>query len=71
MPAGRVARRRAQARQRILDAAEKLMAERGVDGVTIDEIANAADIARRSFYHHFESKYDVLVPIARGTHPRS
>jgi AcrR family transcriptional regulator len=65
VPAGRVARRRAQARQRILDAAEKLMSERGVDAVTIDDIADAADIARRSFYHHFESKYDVLVPIAR------
>ena len=65
-PAGRVARRRAQARQRILDAAESLMSERGVDEVTIDEIADAADIARRSFYHHFESKYDVLVPIARA-----
>jgi len=61
-----VARRRAQARQRILDAAEKLMTERGVNAVTIDDIADAADIARRSFYHHFESKYDVLVPIARA-----
>ncbi len=65
-PAGRVARRRAHARQRILDVAEQLMTTRGVDAVTLDDIANAADIARRSFYHHFESKYDVLVPIARA-----
>ncbi len=63
---GRVARRRARVRQRILEVAEKLMTERGVDGVTIDDIAEAADIARRSFYHHFESKHDVLVPIARA-----
>jgi AcrR family transcriptional regulator len=63
---GRVARRRAQVRQRILDVTEKLMTERGVDAVTIDEIADAADIARRSFYHHFASKHDVLVPIARA-----
>jgi AcrR family transcriptional regulator len=66
VPAGRVARRRAQARLRILAVAEKLMLARGVDDVTIDEIADAADIARRSFYHHFESKYDVLVPIAHA-----
>lgn len=65
-PEGRVARRRAQVRQRILDAAEELMTGRGVEAVTIDEIADAADIARRSFYHHFASKHDVLVPIARA-----
>jgi AcrR family transcriptional regulator len=65
-PVGRVARRRAQARQRILAVAEQLMIRRGVDAVTIDAIADAADIARRSFYHHFETKYDVLVPIARA-----
>ena len=53
-------------RQRILEVAEKLMTERGVDAVTIDDIADAADIARRSFYHHFDSKHDVLVPIARA-----
>jgi AcrR family transcriptional regulator len=65
-PQGRVARRRAQSRQRILDAADALMTERGVEAVTIDEIADAADIARRSFYHHFATKHDVLVPIARA-----
>jgi AcrR family transcriptional regulator len=61
-----VARRRAHARQRILDVAEQLMTTRGVEAVTLDAIADAADIARRSFYHHFQSKYDVLVPIARA-----
>jgi len=63
-PEGRVARRRAQVRRRILAVAERLMAARGVASVTIDDVAAAADIARRSFYHHFESKHDVLVPIA-------
>ena len=65
-PEGRVARRRALVRQRILAVAGELFAERGVDGVTIDDIAEAADIARRSFYHHFDSKHEVLVPIARA-----
>lgn len=65
-PAGRVARRRARVRERILEVAERLMDERGVEGVTIDDIADAADIARRSFYHHFESKHALLVPIARA-----
>jgi AcrR family transcriptional regulator len=65
-PEGRVARRRAMVRKRLLEVAERLMDERGVDGVTIDDIADAADIARRSFYHHFASKHEVLVPIARA-----
>ncbi len=63
---GRVERRRALTRQRILEVAEELVRDRGVEAVTIDEITEAADIARRSFYLHFDSKHDVLVPVARA-----
>ncbi len=63
---GRVARRRARVRQRLLVAAEELIAARGVESVTIDDITDAADIAARSFYHHFDSKHDILVPLARA-----
>jgi AcrR family transcriptional regulator len=63
---GRVARRRARVRERVLAVAERLMSQRGVEHVTIDDIADAADIARRSFYHHFPTKHDLLVPIARA-----
>ncbi|MBW1686296.1 MAG: TetR/AcrR family transcriptional regulator [Deltaproteobacteria bacterium] len=65
-PLGRVERRRARVRQQLLEAAEALMGERGVDAVTVEEITEAADIARRTFYHHFGSKHDLLVPIARA-----
>jgi len=65
-PPGRVAKRRAKVRERILQVAERLITKRGVDGVTIDDITNAADIARRSFYHHFDGKHELLVPIARA-----
>ena len=63
---GRVERRRARVRQRILEAVEKLTQSRGVDVVTIEDITEAADVARRTFYHYFESKNDVVVPIARA-----
>ena len=63
---GRVERRQARVRQRILEVVEELTEARGIDGVTIDDIAEAADVARRTFYHYFESKHDVLVPIARA-----
>ena len=63
---GRVERRRARVRRRILEAAEELTESRGVDVVTIEDITEAADVARRTFYHYFESKNDVVVPIARA-----
>jgi AcrR family transcriptional regulator len=61
-----VERRRARVRQRILAAAEDLTGSRGIEDVTIEDITEAADVARRTFYHYFESKHDVLVPIARA-----
>ena len=63
---GRVERRRARTRQRILEVAEELVRSRGIEAVTIDEITEAADIARRSFYLHFDSKHDLLVPVAQA-----
>ncbi|MFT5042525.1 MAG: AcrR family transcriptional regulator [Hyphomicrobiaceae bacterium] len=63
---GRVARRRADVRGRLLAVAEQLIDERGLDNVTIDDITEAAGIARRSFYHHFPAKHDVLIPMARA-----
>jgi AcrR family transcriptional regulator len=40
----------------LLEAALKLMAEKGVEGVAINEITEAADVGFGSFYNHFESK---------------
>jgi AcrR family transcriptional regulator len=65
-PLGRVERRRERVRERILQVAEELTRNRGVDAVTIEDITEAADVARRTFYHYFESKHDVVVPIARA-----
>jgi AcrR family transcriptional regulator len=62
---GRVERRRARVRRRILEVTEELTRARGVEGVTIDDITEAADVARRTFYHYFDSKHAALVPIAR------
>ncbi len=63
---GRVQVRRARTRQRLLEVTEELVRARGVEAVTVDDIADAADISRRSFYHHFESKHDLIVPMARA-----
>ncbi|MGH8631169.1 MAG: TetR/AcrR family transcriptional regulator [Burkholderiales bacterium] len=60
----RGARRKRETRTRLLDAAFRLMAERGLDGVAINEITEAADVGFGSFYNHFESKeaiYEALI----------
>jgi AcrR family transcriptional regulator len=60
----RGARRKRQTRFRLLEAALKLMAEKGMEGVAIHEITEAADVGFGSFYNHFESKeaiYTALV----------
>ena len=52
----RGARRKRQTRSRLLEAALQLMAEKGMEGVAINEITEAADVGFGSFYNHFESK---------------
>jgi AcrR family transcriptional regulator len=56
-------RRRQQTRARIIAAAERLMRQRGVESVTIQDITEAADVGHGSFYLHFASKADVLRPL--------
>jgi len=46
----------ADARQRILDAAEEVFAERGYGGATTREIAERAGIAKRMLFYYFASK---------------
>src|SRR5262245_10876920 len=45
-----------QNRQRILDAAARLFRERGVDGVSVAEVMEAAGFTHGGFYGHFDSK---------------
>ena len=53
-------RKRQQTRERLTRAAMALFLERGFEATTLDDIAAAADISRRSFFHYFESKEDVV-----------
>jgi AcrR family transcriptional regulator len=39
-----------------MSAGQQLFATRSVDGVSIDEIVDAADVAKGSFYNHFVDK---------------
>lgn len=55
----RVARKQEAARRRLIDAAMAVIAERGVEGLRIREITDAADVGFGSFYSHFETKEDL------------
>jgi TetR/AcrR family transcriptional repressor of nem operon len=54
-----------QNRERILDSAAQLFRERGVDGVGLNELMQAAGLTRGGFYGHFESKEDLVAQAAR------
>ena len=43
----------ASARERIIEAALSLIAERGLSAVTMTDIASAANVARQTLYNHF------------------
>lgn len=55
-----VERKRLQARERIVRAAEELFAERGFDAVSVADIANRAEIGRTTFFRHFGDKQEVV-----------
>uniref|UniRef100_UPI0035C9A29F TetR/AcrR family transcriptional regulator n=1 Tax=uncultured Sphingomonas sp. TaxID=158754 RepID=UPI0035C9A29F len=53
-------RKRLATRQAISDVATRLFMERGFDRVTIDEIADAADVGRMTVFNHFPRKEDMF-----------
>jgi mycofactocin system transcriptional regulator len=56
---GHPGRRRATSRAELEQAAFALFAARGFEGTTVDEIAAAAGIGRRTFFRYFPSKNDI------------
>jgi AcrR family transcriptional regulator len=53
-------RKKQRTREAIVEAAFELFAERGFAGTTIADIAEAAEIAPRTFFSYFPSKDDVV-----------
>src|SRR5690606_34331407 len=56
------ARNRDRNRAEVAAVALDLFDRRGFDEVTVDEIAEAAGISRRTFFRYFESKEDAALP---------
>jgi len=53
------------ARAHILETAWSLVGERGVQAVTVADIAAASGVSRQLVYHHFESRAGLLVAMTR------
>lgn len=62
--APRQSRKRARTRGELVAAAERLVALRGLDALSIDEITEEADVAKGTFYTHFQDKDDLANTIA-------
>src|SRR5215212_7203886 len=59
-PAGRREERKAQNRQKLLEAARKVFAEKGLGEATARDIVRETDLASGTFYNYFTDKEDAF-----------
>jgi AcrR family transcriptional regulator len=57
-----------QTRKRILEGAYKLFRRQGYSRVTMDDIAAQAALTKRTLYHHFDSKDQLLANVLEAQH---
>jgi len=51
---------------RILSVAEALFAEHGYDAVSMNAIAERAQVSKANVFHHFNSKHDLYLAVVRA-----
>ena len=64
--ASRQERRVSATRQKLLDAARAVFAEKGLDVARIDEITERADVGKGTFYYHFPNKAQLIRQLIKG-----
>lgn len=63
---GRVERKKKETRQRIVKVAMELFQSQGFNSTTMEQIAEEADIARKTLYNHFPVKEAIVDDYVRG-----
>ncbi|WP_026928747.1 TetR/AcrR family transcriptional regulator [Glycomyces tenuis] len=58
---GRRERKKQQTRRTLIETAARLFNERGYDATGVADVAEAADVTKRTFFLHFPTKEDVLL----------
>lgn len=56
-------RQKRERRLALIEAAQRLVGERGLDDVTVEEISSAAGLSTRTFFNYFDSKDDAVLGI--------
>ena len=59
----RMERRKKERRNEIMDIAEKMIAQKGVQGMTMKEVAEEADVAIGTLYVYFKNKNSLCVAV--------
>jgi AcrR family transcriptional regulator len=75
-PSGEIARTRERVRdkeatrQRLLDAAEQVFADKGYHGAAVDDIAEKSATSKGGFYFHFPNKEAIFLALVDSLTPR-
>ncbi|MBV8162133.1 MAG: TetR family transcriptional regulator, partial [Acidimicrobiia bacterium] len=73
MPAGqRLTReeKKAQTRERLIEAAARVFAEKGFAATSLDEVAEAAGLTKGAVYSNFENKEDLVAAVLKAQEDR-
>jgi AcrR family transcriptional regulator len=62
-PPSRSARKKEETRTRLLSTALQLMTGRDFDALTVEAIADAADVGKGTIYNYFQTKEDIVVAL--------
>ncbi|MGH7133265.1 MAG: TetR/AcrR family transcriptional regulator, partial [Phycisphaerales bacterium] len=58
------------ARQRLIEAGQRLFFSRGFHAVGLDELLDDVGVTKTTFYNHFDSKDDLVIAVLEAHHDR-
>ncbi len=70
LPAQPRTRDKQATRQRLLDAAETVFADKGYHGAAVDDIIQASDSSKGGFYFHFPNKEAIFLALIEALTPK-